>query len=39
MHVTPGDVTTMTFDGGSIKWFVTGFCLHEAGTVPERRQV
>lgn len=30
MLVTPGDVTTMTFDWGSIKWFVTPYVIQGA---------
>lgn len=30
MLVTPGDVTTMTFDWGSIKWFVTPYAIQGA---------
>ena len=32
MLVTPGDVTTMTFDWGSIKWFVTPYALQGASS-------
>ncbi|HEU5025003.1 MAG TPA: cupin domain-containing protein [Spirillospora sp.] len=32
MHVTPGDVPTMTFDWGSIKWFVTPSAVDGAGS-------
>jgi oxalate decarboxylase/phosphoglucose isomerase-like protein (cupin superfamily) len=32
MLVTPGDVTTMTFDWGSIKWFVTPYAIQGASS-------
>ncbi|GLY75257.1 cupin domain-containing protein [Actinoallomurus iriomotensis] len=32
MHVTPGDVATMSFDWGSIKWFVTPSRVPGAGS-------
>ncbi|WP_433476934.1 cupin domain-containing protein [Spirillospora sp. CA-142024] len=32
MLVNPGDVTTMTFDWGSIKWFVTPSTVPGAGS-------
>ncbi len=32
MLVTPGDVTTMTFDWGSIKWFVTPHAIQGASS-------
>lgn len=32
MLVTPGDVTTMTFDWGSIKWFVTPYAIPGASS-------
>lgn len=32
MHVTPGDVSTMAFDWGSIKWFVTPSTVEGAGS-------
>ncbi|TDE15140.1 cupin domain-containing protein [Actinomadura sp. 6K520] len=32
MLVNPGDVTTMTFDWGSIKWFVTPSSVPGAGS-------
>ena len=32
MLVTPGDVTTMTFDWGSIKWFVTPYAIQDASS-------
>jgi oxalate decarboxylase/phosphoglucose isomerase-like protein (cupin superfamily) len=32
MLVTPGALTTMTFDWGSIKWFVTPFAIEGASS-------
>jgi oxalate decarboxylase/phosphoglucose isomerase-like protein (cupin superfamily) len=32
MLVTPGALTTMTFDWGSIKWFVTPFAIQGASS-------
>ena len=32
MLVTPGDVTTMSFDWGSIKWFVTPYAIQGASS-------
>jgi oxalate decarboxylase/phosphoglucose isomerase-like protein (cupin superfamily) len=32
MLVTPGAVTTMTFDWGAIKWFVTPFAIQGASS-------
>jgi oxalate decarboxylase/phosphoglucose isomerase-like protein (cupin superfamily) len=32
MLVTPGKLTTMTFDWGSIKWFVTPFAIQGASS-------
>jgi oxalate decarboxylase/phosphoglucose isomerase-like protein (cupin superfamily) len=32
MLVTPGNLTTMTFDWGSIKWFVTPYAIQGAGS-------
>ena len=32
MLVTPGDVTTMTFGWGSIKWFVTPHAIEGASS-------
>jgi quercetin dioxygenase-like cupin family protein len=32
MLVSPGDVTTMTFDWGSIKWFVPPYAIHGASS-------
>ena len=32
MLVSPGDLTTMTFDWGSIKWFVTPYAIKGASS-------
>jgi len=32
MLVSPGDLTTMTFDWGSIKWFVTPYAIQGASS-------